>query len=47
MADLLAGPLVRAMVLGIDDLDADALRAHVDVVLDGIRDREDAAVSTS
>ena len=47
LADLLAGPLVRAMVLGVDDLDADALRAHVDVVLDGIRDREAAAVSTS
>lgn len=47
MADLLAGPLVRAMVLGVDDLDANALRAHVDVVLDGIRDREDAALSSS
>ena len=46
MADLLAGPLVRAMVLGEDDLDADALRAHVDVVLDGIRDREGSAVGT-
>ena len=46
MADLLVAPLVRAMVLGVDDLDDDALRAHVDVVLDGIRDREGVAVGT-
>ncbi len=44
MADLLAGPLVRAMVLGVDDLDPEALRDHVDVVLDGIRERDGAAV---
>jgi hypothetical protein len=29
----------------VDDLDPEALRAHVDVVLDGIRDRESAAVA--
>ena len=47
MADLLSGPLVRAMVLGSQGLDADGLRAHVDVVLDGIGDRAGGAVGNS
>lgn len=46
-ADLLSGPLVRAMVLGADGLGDDALRAHVDVVLDGIAERADAPVGSS
>lgn len=46
-ADLLSGPLVRAMVLGADGLSDDALRAHVDVVLDGIAEREDATVGSA
>lgn len=46
-ADLLSGPLVRAMVLGADGLDADALQAHVDVVLDGIAERADEPVGST
>ena len=46
-ADLLSGPLVRAMVLGSDGFDADSLRAHVDVLLDGIAEPSDASVGTS
>ncbi len=38
MADLLSSPLVRAMVVGGQGLDAQGLQAHVDVVLDGIAD---------
>ncbi len=38
-ADLLSGPLVRAMVLGSGGFGQDALRAHVDVILDGIAGR--------
>ena len=36
LADLLTGPLLRAMVLGSAIVEGDALRAHVDVVVDGI-----------
>lgn len=46
-ADLLSGPLVRAMVLGADGFDGDGLRVHVDVVLDGIAERADAGVGSS
>ena len=46
-ADLLSGPLVRAMVLGSEGLDDEALRAHVDVVLDGIADRTLASIGTA
>lgn len=46
-ADLLSGPLVRAMVLGADGFDADGLRTHVDVILDGIAERTDASVGLS
>jgi AcrR family transcriptional regulator len=46
-ADLLSGPLVRAMVLGTDGFDAESLRMHVDVVLDGIAERADAQVGSS
>jgi AcrR family transcriptional regulator len=45
-ADLLSGPLVRAMVLGADGFDSAGLRVHVDVVLDGIAERTDAGVSS-
>jgi AcrR family transcriptional regulator len=47
MADLLSGPLVRAMVVGADGLDADGLRAHIDVVLDGIGEPEGASIGSS
>lgn len=47
MADLFSGPLVRAMVVGSDALDADALRALVDVVLDGIGERSGTPVRPS
>lgn len=46
-ADLLSGPLVRAMVLGAEGPDEDTLRAHVDVVLDGIADRSGQPVGSS
>lgn len=46
-ADLLSGPLVRAMVLGSDGLDDENLRAHVDVVLDGIAERTGQPVGSS
>ena len=46
-ADLLSGPLVRAMVLGSDGLDDEGLRAHVDVVLDGIAERTGQPVGSS
>jgi AcrR family transcriptional regulator len=47
MADVLSGPLVRAMVMGGDGLDADDLRAHVDVVLDGIGQQSGTPVGSS
>jgi len=46
-ADLLSAPLVRAMVLGGDGLDDESLRAHVDVVLDGIGARADEPVGST
>jgi len=36
LADLLTGPLLRAMVVGSGTVDGEALRAHVDVIVDGI-----------
>jgi AcrR family transcriptional regulator len=37
LADLLSGPLMRAMVLGGPDaVGTDALQAHVDVIMDGV-----------
>ena len=46
-ADLLSGPLVRAMVLGADGFDGAGLRVHVDVILDGIAERADAVARSS
>jgi AcrR family transcriptional regulator len=46
-ADLLSGPLVRAMVLGADGFDAEGLREHVDVILDGIAERAESQVGSS
>ena len=36
LADLLTGPLLQAMVVGSGIVEPDALRAHVDVIVDGI-----------
>ena len=36
LADLLTGPLLQAMVVGSGIVDGEALRAHVDVIVDGI-----------
>lgn len=47
MADLLSGPLVRAMVVGDDGLDAAAIRSHVDVILDGIGEHAGSPVGSS
>ena len=46
-ADLLSGPLVLAMVLGGGGLDDEGLRAHVDVILDGIGERADEPVGAT
>ena len=47
VADILSGPLVRAMVLGGETLDAQGLRAHVDLALDGIGDGDRAVAGSS
>jgi AcrR family transcriptional regulator len=39
LADVLAGPLLQAMVVGSGIVEPDALRAHVDVIVDGIGER--------
>lgn len=40
LADLLTGPLLQAMVVGSGIVEPDALRAHVDVIVDGIGVRD-------
>jgi len=39
LADLLTGPLLQAMVVGSGVVEPEALKAHVDVIVDGIGER--------